>query len=64
MMLMPICRHYSPKDLKAKDGCANCYKRIGIECLSHLESMNEYQTAKKFDALDKAMRMNKGVWLD
>ena len=63
VMPEPHCKHYKPKEPGCKENGANCFRWVGIQCLNHLELVNEYQTTNKFAELDKVMRTNKGVWI-
>ena len=61
VMPEPRCKHYRPKETGYKEGCANCHKGIGIQCLNHLTMAKEYQTSRKFAELDRMMRTYKGA---
>lgn len=55
------CEYYDPKGPDLKVNCTNCKLWVGPRCLNHLTLLKEYETTKKFKALDRMMRDNRGV---
>lgn len=58
-----MCKDYKPKDPTAKENCPNCHVWAEIRCLNHSKRVNGFHIDTKFDASDKAMRSNKGLYL-
>ena len=56
----PKCKYYSPIT-PGRKYCANCSKGIGVWCEEYLTLYKEYETTRKFKALDIMMRSNRGI---
>jgi len=56
----PQCKHYSPI-VPVRQYCGNCAKGIGVWCDEYLTAHGEYETTRKFKALDMLMRTNRGI---
>lgn len=56
------CRLYEPADVAAKENCANCRRWNGKRCRDEAELL--YEEQRRYGALDKMMRENRGVVLE